>query len=121
MGLDQYAYKRKVKWSKDYKTKTTVDKQIMYWRKHNRLQGWFENFHADVIECKDVYVSLDDILLLEKAIDNKELPQTEGFFYGGDSYEDYKEWGYEEQDQKFLQLAKKAINEDYEIIYGCSY
>ena len=130
MGLDQYAHKRKVKWSKDYKTRVIRDDQIMYWRKHNRLQGYMENlWHDDdegygrsaTFNNQDLYLRLDDILKLEQAITDKELPECEGFFYGGDSYDNYKEYGYEEDDQEFLKLAKQAINDGYDVVYNCSW
>ena len=128
MGLDQYAYKRKVEWEDDYKTRILRDEQIMYWRKHNRLQGYMENlWHEDeeygsaIFNGQDLYLRLDDILKLEEAITNKKLPETGGFFFGGDSYQDYKEWGYEESDLEFLKLAKQAIDDGYDVVYNCSW
>ena len=128
MGLDQYAYKRKVEWEDNYQARIQKDEQIMYWRKHNRLQGYMENLYrknedysAPMFNGQDLYLQLDDILQLEKAIADKELPETGGFFFGGDSYNDYKEWGYEESDLEFLKLAKQAINDGYDVVYNCSW
>tara|TARA_R110002167_G_scaffold48013_5_gene141925 strand:- start:74 stop:460 length:387 start_codon:yes stop_codon:yes gene_type:complete len=128
MGLDQYAYKRKVEWQDNAKTRILRDEEIMYWRKHNRLQGYMENlWHDDekygsmFLNGQDIYLQLDEILELEQVITDKKLPQTSGFFFGGDSYDDYKEYGYEESDQEFLKLAKQAINDGYDVVYNCSW
>ncbi|MBC8308233.1 MAG: phosphoglycerate kinase [Pelagibacterales bacterium] len=109
MGLDQYVISKK---------------EISYWRKHNRLQGWMEakwyekNDSQEKFNCQDLYLDLNDINELEEVIMNKTLPVTEGFFFGEDSYIDYEEH-YLESDLKFISDAKKALNDGFHIIYRC--
>ena len=121
MGLDQFA--RFVKPEEDV---DAVD-DAFYWRKHNRLQGWMENlFHTkggtgefNVIPLE---LTLEDLDCLEMDIESEGLPETEGFFFGGDSYEDYKgEYGYYEKDKEFITEARKAINDGKRVIYSCWY
>lgn len=123
MGLDQYAYKRKY----DETVGDTVTTEIMYWRKHNRLHGYMEKLWRDRtgssedFNCKELELSLDDINTLEQFINNKELPETKGFFFGTDSYDCYADNTLQYQDyysdKRFIQLAKEAIAEGYTIIY----
>lgn len=109
MGLDQRAFIRE-------------DKDICKWRKHNRLQGWMEALWierggTDAFNLEDLELNLEDIESLEQAIISKELPMTEGFFFGDDSYVDYEEC-YLEDDMKFIQLAKKALSSGKRVVYS---
>ena len=101
----------------------TSSQEIAYWRKHNRLHGWMERLWREKtgeegdFNCKELQLELIDITNLEKAILKNELPQTEGFFFGGDSYEDYEEH-YMVDDLKFVKEARQAIMEGDEVIYN---
>ena len=116
MGLDQNAYKVSQEGERE---------ELAYWRKHNRLQGWMEERYTDKggkeqFNCVDLELDEDDILDLEVAIDDKELPATAGFFYGDDSYEWYDgEHGDKEADQKFIKDAKEALSDGWKIVYSC--
>ena len=93
MGLDQYAYAVPKKESESRK-------ELAYWRKHNRLQGWMEQLWYDKgrpnaqtdgnamgdFNCVDLERDANDIDALEEAIENFALPETQGFFFGEDSY-----------------------------------
>ena len=116
MGLDMYAVRR-----------SPIEKEeIHYWRKHNRLHGWMEELWREKtgkegkFNTEEVILELIDITNLEKAIINDELPETEGFFFGNDSYS----WDEEvlqqqkEDDLKFVEEAKQAIMEGDEVIYS---
>ena len=124
MGLDQSAYV--VNGNIDNEDN---HEEFAYWRKHNRLQGWMENrwhnYYKNIenFNCVNFYLSINDIDDLEKAINSRELPETTGFFYGGDSYEDYDdpEWGYKEEDQKFIAQAREFLNDGKQIYYHCWY
>lgn len=139
MGLDQYATKRK-----SYSPKDSGE-EIAYWRKHNRLQGWMEDLWKGkkeekanrpiedkfidgldevddnddgVFNCEEVTITAEDLDLLEEDINNRNLPETDGFFYGDDSYEDYEgEHGYKSTDLEFIEKARKAIKDGYEVFY----
>ena len=116
MGLDMYANRRAPR----------VSEELHYWRKHNRLHGWMEQLwryktgKEEVFNCEEVILELIDITNLEKAILNKELPESEGFFFGNDSYswdeEDIQEQ--KEDDLKFIKEAKQAIMEGDEVVYS---
>ena len=109
MGLDQYA-------------KVMKKEDEMYWRKHNRLQGfmeeeWRNRGHDGEFNCVDLYVDEELLDKLEDAIDNKSMPHTEGFFFGDDSYENYEEY-YKEDDLKFIKMARKALKDGKSVVYS---
>ena len=130
MGLDQYAYKRA---RKEYISKDQANEsleEITYWRKHNRLQSWMENLwiergEEDDINCRFLQLYLEDIENLEKAIELRNLPETEGFFFGKDSYQYKSKDGmtYEdyENDMNFIKQAKEALKNNYDVFYSCWY
>tara|TARA_R110002020_G_scaffold19535_2_gene67404 strand:- start:1863 stop:2222 length:360 start_codon:yes stop_codon:yes gene_type:complete len=117
MGLDQYAMVRE------------KGEEVMYWRKHNRLQGWMaelwmkrtNNESPDQFNCVDLVLREEDIIKLEKDIEDRKLPETEGFFFGDDTYNDeetYKKY-YLKDDMAFIEAAKEAIHEGKEVVYTC--
>jgi hypothetical protein len=113
MGLDMYAYIRN-----DEEDKPT---EIAYWRKHNRLHGWMENLYhekggTEEFNCVPVLLTVEDLDRLEKIIECKALPETNGFFFGGDSYEEYEEW-YKEDDLKFIKVARQSIEDGNKVYY----
>jgi len=134
MGLDQYAYAET----------STEEIQLAEWRKHNRLQGWMEELWNDKgrpnaqtegdamgdFNRIPLELTLEDIENLEFAIDNFDLPETSGFFFGNDSYfwtdEEDKpypenEYYYKENDLEFIEKAKKALTEGHKVYYNCWY
>ena len=132
MGLDMYASRKapvilvnskKSNNKLNISVENTSSQEIAYWRKHNRLHGWMERLWREKtgdegdFNCKELQLELIDITNLEKAILKNELPQTEGFFFGGDSYEDYEEY-YMVDDLKFVKEARQAIMEGDEVIYN---
>ncbi len=130
MGLDQFAY-----------AGIGDDKEeIAYWRKHNRLHGWMQDLWVDKgrpnapreesqmgnFNCIPVRLTLSDIEQLEAHIVDKKLPETGGFFFGDDSFNWDDENGkpfedgdyyYKETDLKFIEDARKAIEEGKEVYY----
>lgn len=116
MGLDQYAYKHKPNQSEQAE-------EIAYWRKHNALQGWMANFFElktgeKDMNCQELYLAMEDIEMLEKAVLSNSLPKTDGFFYGGDSrFDDYQK----RQTMEFIMEAKLALSEGYEVFYGANW
>ena len=121
MGLDQYAFAL---------DKAGEREELAYWRKHNRLQGWMEELWEDKgrpnfdeiqnpmgdFNCQPVQLTISDIEQLEAHVENKALPDTQGFFFGGDSYEDYEE-RYKESDMGFVVDARRAIAEGKRVYY----
>lgn len=124
MGLDQYAHKVKSDYNNETCTETIVKTELQYWRKHNRLQGWMENLWViktgkkpGELNCRQLELDGNDLNLLHDALVNERLPETEGFFYGVDSYErDTLEY-----DMRFVDLAFKAIKDGYQVFYSCSW
>lgn len=120
MGLDQYAYVSNNGEHDD------DSRDIFYWRKHNRLQGWMEQLYQakggdKEFNCQSVELTLTDIELLEVTIKNKMLPETGGFFFGSDSYSDYedKQYGYKNDDITFIDLARGELNKGNKLFYNC--
>jgi hypothetical protein len=132
MGLDQFAYKV-VASEKNYDfgyEPITQDGDEAYtvisqWRKHPNLQGWAEALWVRKLlnnpihelagrnfNCQPVRLTLEDIDDLERHVNNGRLPATVGFFFG-ESSDDY----YKEQDLKFIENARQAIADGYEIYY----
>ena len=120
MGLDQYAFHRRKGDLPD------VRNEIAYWRKHNRLEGWMSDLYyeknpddKDTFNCKEVLLTREDLSKLENDIVNRHLPETSGFFFGGDSYEDYEgEHGYMQHDLEFIENARNSLERfGGEIIY----
>ena len=128
MGLDQYAYR----------IKNGEALEIAYWRKHNRLQGWMENLWIekgkpnpqtdpntgevfDDFNCVDLELGWEDIIRLSDEIKNRRLPETGGFFFGGDSY-DYRNDRGDYQDLKegliFLETARMVLDAGDKVVYS---
>jgi len=139
MGLDQYASARKGEPTTIEEPYTvtledgTTEERIEYskewsdsydlcdWRKHPNLQGFMENLYIekggeDEFNCVEVELDLADIDALEASVKGEELPETGGFFFGGDSSEYYKE-----QDLEFCNDARKALADGYTVIYSSWY
>ncbi len=139
MGLDQSAYARPPR-----KRNSDDDIQIGEWRKHNRLQGWMQELWEDKgrpnaqtegdsmgdFNCVDLPLTEQDIDNLEYSIENFELPEAHGFFWGSDSYfwndENDKphadnDYWYKESDLAFIKEARKLIKKKYRIFYSCWY
>jgi hypothetical protein len=137
MGLDMFVY------SID---KNGKEKEISYFRKHNRLHGWMERLwntkkeeyknkpledkFIDALDSvkddSDVFngvpLELDEIDIdsLEIDIENKNLPETQGFFFGEDSYQDYEEY-YKKDDLNLIKKARKELKKGNKILYTSSW
>ena len=123
MGLDQYATARQgeAKRDEDGFVYYEDSKELAYWRKHPNLQGWMENLwhekgcphdNGDGFNCVDLELTLEDLEALEESLDESALPETSGFFFGGNS-DDY----YAEQDREFIREARAAIKQGYDVVY----
>ena len=115
MGLDMYAYRRKKGQSKDNM------EEVMYWRKHNRLHGLMEDIYRekggeDVFNCVTMRLKKKDMKRIMKTILGKDLKETQGFFFGEDSYDQYTEY-YMSNDIKFLWAAYRAIDNGEKVYY----
>ena len=106
---------------------------LAQWRKHPNLHGWMEQlwkqkgrpgvdlkFYAEEygpdfngIELELSWKDVDD---LERAIRYKQLPETQGFFFGKNSDDPYFE-----QDLKFCVDAKAEIFLGFRVFYNSSW
>jgi hypothetical protein len=119
MGLDQFAG---IVTGKDEDGELQIE-DIAQWRKHPNLQGWMENLWRERGLSKTgewnefnsgvfLELSLEDINRLEWEILEKNLPETEGFFFGDDADDEYKE-----EDLAFCEKARGLIKEGKTIVY----
>ena len=120
MGLDQFIY-----FLNENEQAQDKENEDFYYRKHNRLHGWMESLYRskggdkEEFNCVNVELTVEDIKRLEKDIESSELPATTGFFFGRDSYNDYKsEYGYYEKDKQFIEAALEALKEGRKVIYS---
>ena len=114
MGLDQYAHRR------DSNGEST---ELSSWRKHNALQGWMEKLWAiktgkseSDLNCQDLEITTEDLDQLWTCIKHQTLPQTQGFFFGGDTSHDATRQDY---DLEFVAKAREAISEGDQVFYTC--
>ena len=112
MGLDAYA-----RVEDGNKRAERADTEFAYWRKHPNLQGWMEKrwrYTGKTGEFNNEKLYLTNELLdeLEADVTEVSLPETNGFFYGQNSDEYYKE-----QDLKFVSDARGYINDGYKVYY----
>jgi len=108
MGLDQYATA----------VKGEDEISLGEWRKHPNLQGWMENLWRSKggegeFNCVQVELNGDDLQRLRIDVDHRDLPSTQGFFFGGDSDEYYKD-----QDLTFVEEALEFIEAGYKVYYS---
>ena len=139
MGLDQYANARRGEPNKvphtwiitdaDGKEEEVVEYydewedsiELAYWRKHPNLQGWMENLYREKggeeeFNGIDLELTLEDLDALELTLDEDELPETSGFFFGGNADDHYAE-----ADREFIVQARAAIKKGYKVIYSSSW
>ena len=133
MGLDMYGYSV---------NESGEEEALADWRKHNRLHGWMEDlweqkgrpFDGELddnpmgdFNCVPVELTLEDLEQLESDINEKVLPETGGFFFGGDSFDWTDDDGnklpegdyyYKKTDLQFIEDARKAINEGKKVYYN---
>ena len=111
MGLDQQAYTK----DKEGQCETIQD-----WRKHNALDGWMQSLWTTKggtgeWNCSEVELNMHDIEQLEACVVSDSLPETMGFFYGGDSrLDEYKK----EQTLEFISNAYDTLREGNKVFYS---
>lgn len=119
MGLDMYAFTTPDRPSKPVDIKLEDNcVQLFYWRKHPDLHGWMEELYRakggageNRFNCETVEVTLADLDALEKALDERSLPHTEGFFFGESDETDIA------RDREFIALARQAIADGLFVLY----
>jgi len=127
MGLDQYARflteEEEVDRRNDPDNQEYVEEDF-YWRKHRLLQAWMENLYRSKggegeFNCVDVELDIFDINALERDIEEADLPDEHGFFWGNEDPSEYhSENSYYEKDKQFVEAAKSALAEGKRVIYS---
>ena len=117
MGLDMYAWRVKAEDAiGDFDIAKNEDGQskveeMFYWRKHHDLHGWMERLYRDKggpresFNCVPVRLTKTDLDLLEHAVLNNKLPETQGFFFGTNPPDEDSM----KRDMEFISAAKVAI------------
>ena len=120
MGLDQYATARRGEAKTDDEGYTYQEdsKELAYWRKHPNLQGWMQDLYHEKggeedFNCVDLELTLEDLDALEESLDEEALPETAGFFFGGNADDHYAE-----EDREFIVAARAAIKQGYTVVYS---
>lgn len=120
MGLDQYATARRGEAKTDDEGYTYYEdsKELAYWRKHPNLQGWMQDLYHEKggeedFNCVDLELTLEDLDALEQSLDEEALPETVGFFFGGNADDHYAE-----ADREFIVQARAAIKQGYTVVYS---
>ena len=126
MGLDMFAYKTRTPAgskcnARDGKIDEMGSEILHYWCKHPNLHGWMEALYLDNggsvtgewtdFNCNSVELDEDDLMRLEDAVKNDELPETEGFFFG--ETQDY----HKAEDLQFIAKAREALTAGFHVFY----
>jgi hypothetical protein len=125
MGLDMFAWKvepeqviNDFEVAKDESNQSYLH-ELYYWRKHHDLHGWMEALYRvkggtkESFNCVKVRLTLDDLNLLEHAVLNGKLPQTQGFFFGTNTPDEESM----KNDMEFIAKAKIAIVQGFAVYY----
>ena len=142
MGLDMYAYTasragQSDEWWANAELDNNLNEfvnprvsrpvEIAYWRKHPHLHGWMEQLWQDrqqpglqhpdqVFNGIELELFREDIDRLEQDITDGLLPETQGFFFG-DNASDY----YREQDLAFCRQARADLFLGLRVFYNSSW
>ena len=135
MGLDMYAYtaaragqQREFYESAEFKdgdyVNTTVaqPREIAYWRKHPNLHGWMErlakskNVEYGTFNGVELELTWEDLDELERAVTHDQLPSTQGFFFGNEADEHYKQ-----DDLAFIKRARAELFLGLKVFYNSSW
>ena len=119
MGLDMYALATKAKLNRevDFDTINLDTEDVHYWRKHPNLHGWMQNLYenkggtSDSFNGDCVVLTESDLDVLEYDINRRNLPQTQGFFFGNSDGEEIQD------DLEFVSKAREAIKEGKKVYY----
>jgi len=120
MGLDMYAYSK-------IKKENEPSKELACWRKHPNLHGWMEQLwhskNEPGLESRDqnfngieLELTEDDINDLENYIKEGRLPPTNGFFFGENADEYYRQ-----QDLEFIAHARADLFCGLRVFYNSSW
>ena len=139
MGLDMYAYTAsRAGQSSEWWANAQLDPdlgdfvnthvsrpvEIAYWRKHPHLHGWMEQLWQGrsnpgpdaVFNGIELELSREDIDRLEQDILHGQLPETQGFFFGDNASDHYRQ-----QDLEFVKNARAELFLGLRVFYNSSW
>ena len=89
MGLDMYmkgrkffAFNAKTRLEEGFEVEA-IEVKLGYWRKHPNLHGYIvQTFAAGRDECQEIELDITQLQTIIEAVQARQLPKTEGFFFG---------------------------------------
>ena len=141
MGLDQYGgwlEPQEEKEQKDNVVELFEDERnenpCFDWRKHARLQEFMRNLYYEKkgqvpafgvmgcdFNCTKVFLDKGDVLKLQEAVQNNNLPFCGDGFFWGQQFQEEQVKEYKAQDKEFIAWCKKMLKEGKDIGYDCSW
>jgi len=135
----QREYYEGASWDADTKdhvhSAVTKPREIAYWRKHPNLHGWMEQLwrnkkysiqptdastptapESDIFNGIELELTWQDLDELERVITHGQLPVTQGFFFGNNADDHYKE-----QDIEFIRNARAELFLGLKVFYNSSW
>jgi len=109
----------------DYFSPTVTNpREIAYWRKHPNLHGWMARLWLDqdntrtdkVFNGVELELTHKDLDELERAVTHGQLPSTQGFFFGDESDDFYRE-----SDLQFIKNARAELFFGLKVFYNSSW
>lgn len=100
----------------------TKPREIAYWRKHPNLHGWMERLaeskglEYDSFNGVEMELTHEDLDELERAVVQGQLPATQGFFFGNDADDHYRE-----HDLEFIKNARAELFFGLKVFYNSSW
>lgn len=121
MGLDMYAFSTnaKPKTEVDFETKNFKPEEVHYWRKHPNLHGWMQNLYdakggtESNFNGDCVVLDNEDLDNLEHDLEQGDLPDTTGFFFGNSVSDDDEL----KNDLEFVRKARTEIANGKTVYY----
>jgi len=92
---------------------------LWYWRKHHDLHGWMSLLYKEKggtdpeFNCANLRLNKEDLDRLQKDVEENNLPQTSGFFFGNNSPDEESK----NDDLEFIKKAKEAIENGQAVYY----
>ena len=108
--------------------------EFWYWRKHPNLHGWMERLweskgkpgydqanpnpmnDGPMFNGIELELTAEDLDALERAVVHGQLPSTQGFFFGDDADEHYRE-----SDLEFIKNARAELFFGLKVFYNSSW
>ena len=91
--------------------------EVHYWRKHPNLHGWMEQLYREKggqdpsFNLNRVQITEADLDRLEIDINNSDLPETYGLFFGSSQPEDKVD------DLRFIKTARQELKAGNDLYY----